>query len=456
MSDELKDLFSQRIQDEVQERPQRDLGQVLHRGRQRRKVVWARGASAMVAVALGLGPVTGYLRQTDPSPVHEVRPTATFEEADPRRPVGTMRPKPEDDGDRDPTPEPTPTGTDESAPEEGGPSAFPITLKANGSIAYSRGTDEGMELRATDPDGSGDRTIPTPSGEPWYHAWSPDGSKLAVVIFPSHDPYDHGDFDSDRVLWVMSADGSHPRRLGSGYNVSEPSWSPDGSTIAYILDTGTRKEIHTVRPDGSDDRVLYVDDGRGGAEIFSVKYSPDGTKVLFDRGTENRLDILMMDADGTDVRTITTSGTDYNPSWSPDGTQIVFTRWNVGHTSSSDIFVMDADGGNVRRLTTGGEGQTNMYPHWSPDGRKIVYLAGVTGGPGALVVMDADGSDPVTLVEDEVLGISWQPLPAGSDRRTGGSREDERTSSEEDGSPLFDLGASSDLAAPARRVKTDA
>ena len=70
---------------------------------------------------------------------------------------------------------------------------------------------------------------------------------------------------------------------------------------------------------------------------------------------------------------------------------------------------MYADGTNVRRLTDGGEGSTNLDPHWAPDGTRIAYVAGVTGGPGPLMVVNEDGSDPSELVGGEVLDVSWQP-----------------------------------------------
>jgi hypothetical protein len=54
---------------------------------------------------------------------------------------------------------------------------------------------------------------------------------------------------------------------------------------------------------------------------------------------------------------------------------------------------------------------TNLYPQWSPDGTSIAYVAGVNGGPGPVITMGTDGSAPRTLVDGEVLGISWQPLP---------------------------------------------
>jgi Tol biopolymer transport system component len=71
-----------------------------------------------------------------------------------------------------------------------------------------------------------------------------------------------------------------------------------------------------------------------------------------------------------------------------------------------------ADGSNVDQLTHGTQGDTNLYPVWSPDGTKIAYLAGVRGGPGGLVIVNSNGSSPLTLVKGDVLGLSWQPLPA--------------------------------------------
>lgn len=277
-----------------------------------------------------------------------------------------------------------------------------ITSAANGRIAFAQSTPDGMRLVSVNPDGSEPLEIPTPPGLPWLPAWSPDGTKLAVAIFPTGS--------GDRAIWIMNDDGSNARRIASANNVSQPSWSPDGTQIAYAGDTADGSAIHIVNADGSNDRIVGPVEPK--VDYFSAAFSPDGSKILYDLGTDSGFDIFVMNADGSNVRRLTSTNADYDPHWSPDGTRIAFTRQGEG--AQSDVYVMHADGSNVRQLTSGGSGETNLYPAWSPDGTKIAYLAGVDGGPGALVVMNPDGSDPVTLVSQDVLGLSWQPIPIGS------------------------------------------
>ena len=286
-----------------------------------------------------------------------------------------------------------------------GPS--PVTRHANGVITYSL-AGSSVELHSIEPDGSNDRVIPTPQGQPWHHAWSPDGTQLAVTIFPTG-------LDEQRSLWVMKADGSDAKQIAQAENVSAPSWSPDGQWVTYSAKIGNQTSIHLVRPDGSEDVTIHAEAAEGTFAIFSAQFSPDGTEILFDRGTDAGYDIFVMATDGSNVRRLTDSGNDYDPYWSPDGSKIVFTREDASHanattTPTSDIFVMDADGSHVTRLTHAAPQDTFLGAVWSPDGTKIAYNAGRTGSAGTVVVMNADGSDPTELVTKDVLGISWQPV----------------------------------------------
>ena len=286
-------------------------------------------------------------------------------------------------------------------------SGFPIVPRANGRIAYTVSGAEGLELHTMDPNGDHDEVVPAPGdGDPWHVAWSPDGSRIALTIFPRSQ--------GDRSIWVMNADGTDAQQVAAAENVSAPSWSPDGTEIVYTAATGRETEIHRVAADGSRDTTIHGEAAEGTFAIFSAALSPDGLQIVFDRGTDSGYDIFVMDADGSDARRVTTTGDDYDPSWSPDGTSIAFTREEIVESdgvkrATSDIFIMDADGSGVTRLTDGGDKSTYLSPVWAPDGTKIAFVAGVTGGPGPLIVMNADGSDSKELVHGDVIGLSWGP-----------------------------------------------
>jgi Tol biopolymer transport system component len=128
-----------------------------------------------------------------------------------------------------------------------------------------------------------------------------------------------------------------------------PTWSPDGSVIAYDSDFG----IHLTNEEGTigdvtDDRSLFA---------------------------------------------ISTDGRDISPVWSPDGTKIAFGFSQHDHR---EIYVMDADGANRVRLTQedpfAKPPPNNVSPAWSPDGRHIAFFTD-RNGKWELYVMNADGSD---------------------------------------------------------------
>jgi Tol biopolymer transport system component len=269
---------------------------------------------------------------------------------------------------------------------------------ANGVLVVA----DGQDLFEVDTEtGKAQRIEGLPRGI-WKVAFSPDGARIALTVFP---------IDGPRELWVANADGTGALRIASASNVSQASWSPDGAWIAYAADTPEGSTIRLVRPDGTDE--VSVGSALTRRDYFSVSFSPDGTSLLFDQGTDVGFGIFVMNIDGTGVRRISEGDRDYDPSWSPDGSRIAFTH--TDGPMDSDIFVMDADGSNIARLTDGADGTTNLDPVWSPDGTRIAYQAGVTGGPGPLRLIDPDGGNPVLLLDSEILGIAWQPLPASVD-----------------------------------------
>lgn len=111
-------------------------------------------------------------------------------------------------------------------------------------------------------------------------------------------------------------------------------------------------------------------------------WSPDGSQIVFitpcrARGeffdnTYNNSSLYIMNADGSDQRSLTTvPGSDYDPDWSPDGKRMAFTSLRDG---KKDIYVLTLESGAIERLTTvAGDVQANSQPSWSPFGNQIAY-----------------------------------------------------------------------------------
>src|SRR5207247_9250516 len=131
--------------------------------------------------------------------------------------------------------------------------------------------------------------------------------------------------------------------------------APDGTQLAIAVEGTGGSAIHVVDADGSDDHV--VSPALGGAKSYlDVAWSPDGTRIAYSAGTDSGFDLFVMDADGSNVVQLSHDGHDYNPAWSPNGSEIAFTRQGPG--SQSDIYVMEADGSHVRQPTDDGQRHT--------------------------------------------------------------------------------------------------
>lgn len=271
----------------------------------------------------------------------------------------------------------------------------------NGKIAF--GAEH--SLYTINPDGSGETAIDPHRNCAYDPDWSADGTRLA--------------FDGCGSVRIVNADGSGtPNDLPAppcttcfpDNNSTAPSWSPDGTRIAYleIQEYGSEETgfygqfyIHVANVDGSSDVRLTGDLGVASAP----SWSPDGTKIAFSRDA-----IYTMNPDGSGTAKVPNTDSGYLPSWSPDGRQLLFTR-------GGDLYKINVDGtGPVRLTTTGAPGpsQVSNYGAFSPDGQRIAFsVSTVNPFSQALVVMNADGSGKRAL--PTTFGpfgrVSWQAIP---------------------------------------------
>ena len=204
--------------------------------------------------------------------------------------------------------------------------------------------------------------------------WSPDGTRLVVS----------GDFAGEgRAIWVTDVYGGNPVKLTnpleSGYD-EQPSWSPDGSKIAYSANYGGPADIVVMNADGSDPAILTD----SSSESLQPSWSPDGGKIVFTSARDGNYEIYAMNADGSDpVRLTDHPALDGGASWSPDGSRIVFSSMR----ENGGVMVMNTDGSDPVTVGPG----SSWTPSWSPDGKRIAYSEH-DGGP-VIVVVDADGSN---------------------------------------------------------------
>ncbi len=280
------------------------------------------------------------------------------------------------------------------------PSIGEVSSIMNGKIAFSGFDGSTWQIYVVNPDGSGLQQLTHLRGESAIQpAWSPDGSRVAYVVQTSAQGGGAPD------IHVMNADGSNDEVLAGGPGWQYlPSWSPDGTRIAFVSNEDGNDEIYVVAVDRSGKGRLTNDPDE---DLFPT-WSPDMARIAFVSNRDGVPQVYVMDADGgrpTNVSRLPAGGA-YDPAWSPDGSKIAFASDGDG---DPEIYVMDADGSGVTRLTE--DPGHDWTPAWSPDGSMLVFESDRADQAG-LYVMKADGSG-VRELGDIPMAYSpaWQPIP---------------------------------------------
>lgn len=302
------------------------------------------------------------------------------------------------------TPSPTVSPTELVATS---PPTLPPVTGLPGTFAFRR--DDGVTIDAylMRPDRSGLVRLTSDVKRDSAPILSPDGSR---VVFERLDPV-----AANAEIWVVDSDGTNelPITLTSEFE-DWPSWSADGTRVMFVRSTisgGTivRSEI-AIRDVGrdarflapSEDQIVIRRDADPGnwAPGFVPTWSPDGSLVAFTSDMDGTEQLYTIRVDGSGLTKLTTMGASGRPAWSPDSSTIAFREDRI----DGCIWLVDAVGSEPRSISTGD--CTDGPLAWSPDGTMIAWAGG--GETAAIRVVDIDGTNPRQLTGDDLYGdLSW-------------------------------------------------
>ena len=265
----------------------------------------------------------------------------------------------------------------------------------NGLIAFASDRDGNNEIYIMDADGTDQARLTTNAASDSDPSWSPDGTRIAFISSRDH-------FTAE--IYVMDADGSDPTRLTTNTATDfQPSWSPDGTRIAFTSARDGNSEIYVMHADGTNQTRLTTNTANDG----DPSWSPDGASIAFASNRDGNSEIYVMDADGSgQTRLTTNTAVDFGPAWSPDGSRIAFSS---DRDLNPEIYVMDADGTSQTRLTT--HTAFDAEPTWSPDGSSIAFTS-QRDANFEIYAMNVDGSDQTRLTTNAALESTpdWQSV----------------------------------------------
>ncbi len=242
------------------------------------------------------------------------------------------------------------------------------------------------------------------SKQTWTGRTSPGNSVLLVA-----------QSDAAQVAWSTFTAGQtslQPLGVPPTANLRQLSLSPDGAFIAAVRPRGPDGigRISIFNRDGSGERI-FAPNGDSSNELPT--WSPDGTRLAFLTIASGRQTLSSARVDGSDLRFVTDLGARYVDAlaWSPDGTMFAIQALNL-QTSKVNVGVVPASGGAVRPLWNG---PWAWAPKWSPDSRQLIFTT--AAGPTALdgygiAIVNADGTSPRSLAETpgyEAREPDWSP-----------------------------------------------
>ncbi len=284
---------------------------------------------------------------------------------------------------------------------------------------------------------------------------SPDGTQILYTrrwVDKMNDKW-------ETTLWLMNADGSHPRSLLKG---GDAHWSPDGKRIAYTAQgepNGSQIFVRWMDAEGAVTQVSHLTESPS-----NLEWSPDGRTIAFSMNVPTKQDwripmptppkgakwteapkivtrmnyrsdrigftddwyrhIFVIPADGGTARQVTNGDFNHSgPAFSADGKSVAFSanRTNDDERSfrKAQIYAANLETGEIKQLTT--RAGFSGSPEYSPDGKTIAFMSADSVDHSAytepaLWMMNTDGSNARLVtgaLERPISGLFWAPDASG-------------------------------------------
>jgi Tol biopolymer transport system component len=194
---------------------------------------------------------------------------------------------------------------------------------------------------------------------------------------------------------TMALDGTDPTTWMENHDrdFGAPALSPDGRYMVFVIQADEKNSnLFLSNADGSEEEQLTHVWGMD----WDPSWSPDGTQIVYSSNSDSDWDIYLTNVNDGEISKLTyNSSVDGHPRWSADGSSILFESDRDGDW---DLYVMDTDGSNIRAITENAVG--DWLPSWSPDGKWIVYVSN-RDGDDELYIVDVDGKNQMKLTDNQ-------------------------------------------------------
>ena len=216
-----------------------------------------------------------------------------------------------------------------------------------------------------------------------HPCWSPDGRWIAFAAFDAAG--------RDPLIRIASANGGPSTAIAAG---NTPTWSRDGSRIAYVASGRADYATDWAAPGRNDERIEAVTlsgPNAGEVEVLArgiwPRWSPTDDRLAFVGRADANWDVYLRSNDGLGLSRLTDNpALDTQPAWTGDGLSIVFlsdrgNRWDLYRVPADRPGVADRLTDHVRREDN---------PSLSPDGRRVAFVDGRANPQGAILILDLD------------------------------------------------------------------